>query len=226
MRTVKVVKLVPAIEVQGEEEGHCWCLFQWEDHSTVLAWTSWSFHKHLRHLLFACWTKPHESTGESLLIFVLYGRDARIPCETTLTTTHTAYEVDIDDYKSVLVFVLSEAWELARKEIERFKRSKSTSNLMYSNDNSFFGVMSINLIRWKTALKVSIYKGNQSSAPYNHTSPYSLSSTYSASVIPLSPYVGPHLAPYHGAANGTVKQCLSGGSEWCYGIHSSTQTIL
>ena len=49
--------------------------------------------EHLHHLLFAYRTKPHESTGESPF-FLLYGRDARIPCETTLSTTHTAYQVD------------------------------------------------------------------------------------------------------------------------------------
>ena len=46
--------------------------------------------EHLHHLLFAYRTKPHESIGGSPF-FLLYGRDARIPCETTLSTTHIAY---------------------------------------------------------------------------------------------------------------------------------------
>ena len=79
--------------------------------------------EHLHHLLFAYRTKPHESTGESPFS-LLYGRDARIPCETMLSTTCTAYQVDIDDYKSELVFGLSEAWELARKEIQRSQKKQ------------------------------------------------------------------------------------------------------
>jgi len=53
---------------------------------------------------------------------LLYGRDARIPCESTLSTTRTAYQVDIDDYKSELVHGLPEAWQLARNEIQRSQK--------------------------------------------------------------------------------------------------------
>ena len=79
--------------------------------------------EHLQHLLFAYRIKPHESTGESPF-FLLYGRDARIPCETMLSTTHTAHQVDIDDYKSKLIFGLSEAWDLARKEIQKSQKKQ------------------------------------------------------------------------------------------------------
>ena len=72
--------------------------------------------EHLNHLLFAYRTKPHESTGESPF-FLLYGRDARIPCEEALSTPHSAYQVDIDDYKTELMDGLATAWELARSEI-------------------------------------------------------------------------------------------------------------
>ena len=78
--------------------------------------TNWD--EHLPHLLFAYWTKPHESTGESLF-FLLYGRDARIPCESVLSTKGTPYQVDIDDYKSELVFSLAEAWQVARDHIQK-----------------------------------------------------------------------------------------------------------
>lgn len=50
---------------------------------TVKYGTDWD--KHLPHLLFAYWTNPHESTGESPF-FLLYGRDACIPCESVLST--------------------------------------------------------------------------------------------------------------------------------------------
>ena len=67
--------------------------------------------EHLHHLLFAYRTKPHKSTGESPF-FLLYGRDARIPCEATLSTPRTAYQIDMDDYKTELMDGLSTAWEL------------------------------------------------------------------------------------------------------------------
>ena len=74
-------------------------------------------------MLFAYRTKPHESSGESLF-FLLYGCDARIPCETTLSTTCTVYQVDIDDYKSKLVHGLSEALKLARSEIQKSQKKQ------------------------------------------------------------------------------------------------------
>ena len=40
---------------------------------------------------------------------MLYGYDARIPCESMLSMTRTAYQVDNDDYKSELVHELFEA---------------------------------------------------------------------------------------------------------------------
>ena len=55
---------------------------------------------------------------------MLYERDARIPCESTLSMTRTAYQVDIDDYTSELVHGLSEAWQLARKEIQRSQKKQ------------------------------------------------------------------------------------------------------
>lgn len=79
--------------------------------------------EHLHHLLFAYRTKPHESTGESPF-FLLYGHDARIPCESTLSTTCTVYQVDINDYKSELVHGLSEAWKLARSEMQKSQKKQ------------------------------------------------------------------------------------------------------
>ena len=78
--------------------------------------TAWD--EYLPRLLFAYRTKPHESTGECPF-FLLYGRDARIPCESVLSTRRTPYQVDVDDYKTELVFSLAEAWQTAQEHIRK-----------------------------------------------------------------------------------------------------------
>ena len=72
---------------------------------------------HLPYLLFAYRTSVQSSTGDSPF-FLLYGRDARIPTEAVLSQPQTAYQVDMDDYKSELIANMSDAWELACKNIE------------------------------------------------------------------------------------------------------------
>ena len=83
--------------------------------------TNWD--EHLNHVLFAYRTKPHESTGESPF-FLLYGRDARIPTETALSTPRTAYQVDLDDYKTELCHGLTTAWELAKGQIKKAQKKQ------------------------------------------------------------------------------------------------------
>ena len=81
--------------------------------------------KYVQHLLFAYRSKPHESTQESPF-YLLYGRDARIPTETALSTVRTPYQVDIDDYKLDLVTGLTESWKIARTNIARAQKHQKT----------------------------------------------------------------------------------------------------
>ena len=77
--------------------------------------------QHLQQLLFAYRVKPQESTQESPF-FLLYGRDARIPTETTLSTPISSYQVDMDDYRTKPVTGLTEAWKIAKSNIGKAQR--------------------------------------------------------------------------------------------------------
>ena len=83
--------------------------------------TNWD--EHLNYILFAYRTKPHELKGESPL-FLLYGRDAWIPTETALSTPRTAYQVDLDEYKTELCHGLTRRERLLEAKLEKLKRSK------------------------------------------------------------------------------------------------------
>ena len=72
----------------------------------------------LPYLLFAYRSSAQESTKESPF-YLVYGRDPRIPTSTVLSQSRSVYAVDIDDYKSEFATNLSEAWKLARSNIEQ-----------------------------------------------------------------------------------------------------------
>ncbi len=73
---------------------------------------------HLQQMLFAYRSKPHASTGESPF-YLLFGRDPRIPTETALSRPRTAYQVDLEDYRTELTHGLSTAWHLARQNVKK-----------------------------------------------------------------------------------------------------------
>ena len=72
----------------------------------------------LPRLLFAHWTKCHESTGESPH-YLLYGRDARIPIEETLSFERSPYTVDVDYCKLELAISLADAWRVAGEHLKK-----------------------------------------------------------------------------------------------------------
>ena len=79
--------------------------------------------RRLPYVLFAYRTSPQESTKESPF-FLLYGRDPQLPTEAALTRPKTRYQVDLEDYKTELVSGLSEAWTLARQQVQKAQKQQ------------------------------------------------------------------------------------------------------
>ena len=84
------------------------------------------WHVHLQQQLFAHRLKPHESIGESPF-FLVYGRDARLPTESVLSTPPSLYTVVLKDYHTELATGLLSAWGVARSKImiEGAEKAKS-----------------------------------------------------------------------------------------------------
>ena len=83
--------------------------------------TNWD--EHLPKLLFAYRTKCHDTTKESP-IFLVYGRDARVPCEEALSFEKSPYMVDVDDYKTELAASLADAWRITRDNIDKAQKAQ------------------------------------------------------------------------------------------------------
>lgn len=79
--------------------------------------------KRIPYVLYAYRTSLQKSTRESPF-YLLYGRDARLPTEATLTQPWTCYQVDLDDYKTDLVCNLSDAWKLAQHNVCQAQRKQ------------------------------------------------------------------------------------------------------
>ena len=91
--------------------------------STLIGMISKSFTRsddwdeRLPFLLFAYRVSAQESTKESPF-YLLFGRNPRLPTETTLTQPASPYTVDLEDYKTLLVSNLKSAWAAAKASIE------------------------------------------------------------------------------------------------------------
>ena len=67
----------------------------------------------------------------------MYGRDARLPTEATLTHPKTQYQVDLDDYKTELVGSLSQAWELARAYVKKAQQKQKKYHDLHAKESKF-----------------------------------------------------------------------------------------
>ena len=76
----------------------------------------------LPFLLFAYRATPQASTGESPFA-LLYGRDCQLPTEAALNPPMERDLIALDDYKSLAVARMTEAWQLAKDKIEMAKES-------------------------------------------------------------------------------------------------------
>ena len=69
------------------------------------------------------YTHIDESTRESP-IFLIHGRDPRLPTETILSKPVSPYLVDLEDYRSELMTKLSCAWSIAKQKIEKAQQTQ------------------------------------------------------------------------------------------------------
>ena len=80
---------------------------------------------HLPYLLFAYRVAVQESTQTSPF-YLLYGREARVPTDSTLNQPRTAYQIDLPDYCAELVANLSDAWALAHQNITKAQKKQKS----------------------------------------------------------------------------------------------------
>ncbi len=77
--------------------------------------------QHLPYVLFAYRASQQESTLESSL-FLLYGRDPRLPTPAALSPAKMREEIDLKEYEVELATRMSTAWELAKKSVKKAQK--------------------------------------------------------------------------------------------------------
>ena len=87
----------------------------------VSKWVDWD--QQLSYVLWAYRVSPHNSTGESPF-FLLHGSDPRLPTELGLESPSSPYQVDLEDYVTELLTGLSDAWALAKAQVEKAQQGQ------------------------------------------------------------------------------------------------------
>ena len=60
-----------------------------------------------------------QDTTKSSPLYLLYGRQPRVPTDSALDHPRTVYQIDFDDYAEELVANLSDEWQLAHENVRR-----------------------------------------------------------------------------------------------------------
>jgi len=76
-------------------------------------------------VLFVYRTCVQESAHESP-IYLLYGRDPRLPTERVLCPAKVRTEIDLKEYGQDLTLKTSQAWELARQSVKKAQKYEKT----------------------------------------------------------------------------------------------------
>lgn len=89
----------------------------------------------LPHLLFAYPANVQDSTKESHF-FLLYGRDPHVPSDLALNCPWIPYMVNLEDYKSDLTSNPSNAWDIARANIQEVQAHQKRQHVKHSREST------------------------------------------------------------------------------------------
>ena len=90
----------------------------------------------LPFILFAYRATPQASTGESPF-FVLYGRDPRLPTEAAISPPVDREPFALNDYKSLAVDRMSEAWQSANEQITKAQKRQKGQHDRHARPATF-----------------------------------------------------------------------------------------
>ena len=92
--------------------------------------------KHLPYVLFAYRASEQQSTRESPF-FLFYGRDPRLPSVPALSPRKTRQQVNLHEYGVYVADKLSEAWDLAKRNIKRAQKQQKKTYDQHARPPNF-----------------------------------------------------------------------------------------
>ena len=92
--------------------------------------------KHLPYVLFAYRASEQQSTRESPF-FLLYGRDPRLPSVPALSRRRRRQQVNLHEYGVYVADKLSEAWDLAKRNIKKAQKQQKKTYDQHARPPNF-----------------------------------------------------------------------------------------